>query len=657
MNLVQDIELKPGTNVLLRADLNLPMDTRGGFTDFFRMQSSLPTINFLLDSGCKVFIASHLGSPKGKYSSQLSLSKLTKHLESALEQQVKFISDPFKEDQQVHSSKVFLLENLRFWPGEEANSLEFIEDLARGLKLEHFVQDAFGAIHREHASIVSAPKVLPSSAGLLLQKELDSLNPSNLEKPALLVGGAKVESKLPVIESFLATASSVLTGGMVANTLLKAMGKDISSSLYSKEQLGLAKRIIQDKILSPTDYITAQDTDSLTAQEFTQDNLQPGQMILDLGSDTTSRYIQELEKAKSVIWAGTMGYCENKLFAGSSRKILSALIKKKQKDPSFRIVIGGGDTVDFVLDNLDQDSLALVDHVSTGGGASLLALSGQKLPGVEALEQVLNVPAPKGESTQVSSDSTSLASKVPILATNLKSHFDLKSAKAWLQEVLGDEVLLSSQLNFIIIPADIFLEEFSSTVKLKSLANPPEIYSQNISKEKEGSNTGEVAASMLQNIAKGSLIGHSERRLKMEESLNDASKKIERASQEGLKIILCVGGSSKDPQEQKREVYEQLKHALVKFNSKNSDLLTIAYEPVFAIGTGLAPESDFLQDQLAEIRTLCSDEGLDPKILYGGSVDEGNAGQIMKVGFDGVLVGSASLVPQKLRQIAENMLS
>lgn len=669
MNLIQDIEIKPGSRVLIRCDLNLPQDDFGNFTDFFRLESSLPTIEYLQDLEATIFITAHLGSPKGKIDPKLSLAPLAPILQDQLGQKVNFIEDPFNSSQDLrYENGVFLIENLRFWPGEESASIDFTEQLVDSLGAELFVQDAFGVVHRNHASLVCLPQILPSAAGLLLQKEIQYLSEPSTENLALIVGGAKVESKLPVISNFINKADNVLTGGVVANTFLKATGQDIASSLFEETCLAQAKQTIEDsktsktEILLPEDYLSAATSDALIAEESSSYNLQTDQLILDLGSQTIQQYKDRLKGAETIIWAGTLGFAENPVFAESSKQILQYLLDLKEINSDLKIIIGGGDTVDFTRESLSQDGLQLITHLSTGGGASLLMLSGQELPGIKALDtspnNIRSTPSINkiDEPLQNTSNSTSpLADDAPILIANLKSHFNLQEAKQWLSEVLTYEVLTSSLLELSIAPPNIFLEELHSVISATDLVNPPAIIAQDISEHKEGSETGQIAATQLKGIASGSLIGHSERRKIYHETNQSIANKAYQAVEADLKVVLCVGGESKQSVSHRKEVAEQLKSTIVGLNSLTSRSLTIAYEPVFAIGSGQTPEEDFLSEQLSSIREILSDYGLESKVLYGGSVNQANAKEILTLGFDGLLVGSASLSAESLEAIGINI--
>lgn len=640
MNLIQDLDLKPSDRVLVRLDLNLPQDDLGNFTDLFRLESSLPTLKFLQEKKCKVFIIAHLGSPKGKPDPKLSLSKISILLQDKLSEKVSFISDPFNQNLNLEdSSNFYLLENLRFWSGEEENSKEFAQDLCTKLKSNFFIQDAFGVCHRAHASLIQIPKLIPSAAGLLLQKEISGLSIPPNSDLSLIVGGAKVESKLPVISNFLDSARNILTGGVVANTFLKADGKEIASSFVSEENIHLAKNFLKlaeqknRPIQTPTDYVVAEKPDAEQALKIKPKDLKISQMILDIGPESTNNYINHLAESESIIWAGTLGYSEYPLFAEGSKKIAKSFLNLKDQNPKLKIIIGGGDTVDFIQNNLSLAELQKIDHISTGGGASLAFLAGQELPGIQALNP-------------------SSTSKEPIIAVNLKANFNLEQARSWFSELLTYPELKSTNSEIIVAAPDLFLEEFSSELKNAKLKpSPIQIYAEDISIFSSGSHTGEVSAEMLQDIASGTLLGHSERRINFGETNQDLYLKVGQALKSSLNLIFCIGSKDKDSVKHQAEIYEQLTSILNLFDSRSSKLLKIAYEPVFAIGTGDIPTPEFLNQQLSLISTALADYGLKVPILYGGSVDDSNFQNFLQLGFDGVLIGSDALKVTTLKNI------
>lgn len=642
---LQDVQINAQSRVLLRCDLNLPKDEEGEFSDLFRLESSLPTISYLVDKVSTVFIVSHLGSPKGQYSDSLSLKRVAQLLSSKLNQEVNFVEDPFQDSLNLNELKgVFLLENLRFWPGEEANSQDFAQDLVGSTSANLFVQDAFGVCHRSHSSLTKLPKLLPSCSGLLLQKEIELLSSPKSDKLSLIVGGAKVESKLPVINNFLGKAKDVLTGGVVANTFLKSSGSNIGSSLFSEDNIEQAAGILKDasslntEIILPSDYITAGSINSTSSQGYDSSNLPAEQVILDLGPETINQYQFKLSNSEVVIWAGTLGFAEKPIFSNASRQILQKLLELKQSNPKLVIIIGGGDTVDFARSNLTSDELSLIDHLSTGGGASLLVLAGEKLPGIEAL-----------------SISGNNQDRVYSLVANLKSNFNLSQMHSWLDELLESQLPNLRKVNLSIAVPALFIEEASNKLESSKLKTNVKVISQDVSEHTEGAHTGEIAASMLKDLADGVMIGHSERRMSQGDSLEIVASKIERAVEEGLKITFCVGGASKDNQAQADEVRLQLNSALDKLKNAQSSNLEIAYEPVFAIGSGEVPSKEFLQSQLSLIKDILNNKSINSPVLYGGSVNATNVKDFIDIGFSGVLVGSASLQVASLENIGINM--
>lgn len=682
MELLQNLQLKSSSRVLLRLDLNLPQDEKGNFTDLFRLESSLPTLQFLLQKDCTIFIISHLGSPKGQKKPSLSLAPLAELLTKKLKHSVQFIANPFNSELKLNTKPgIFLLENLRFWPEEESNqesnqesaSKQFAKSLIAATGSNYFVQDGFGVCHRAHASTVQLPKLLPSAAGLLLQKELAGLRVSPNSNLSLIVGGAKVESKLPVIQNFLTSAQTILTGGVLANTLLKASGQNIAASLFSQPQLSLARKIIKSSthLQMPLDYLVADSPNSPKADLANSQNLHPKNLILDLGPQTIQNYIDDLQNSQTIIWAGTLGFAENPVFSGSSLHILHEVLKLKDKNPKLKIIIGGGDTVDFIRANLNYHQLAKIDHLSTGGGASLQLLAGQELPGISALnlsskpESKLSLSSgsnlvskltPKKDSSSKLKSNSKLKSSLqkPIIAVNLKANFNLEQASSWLKEVLKSPQLTSnhsSQPQLIIAAPNIFLEEFSNLISKAKLNNPPKIYAEDISSQDSGAHTGGVSAAMLQGIASGTIIGHSERRLSSSETNQIISQKVQQALKNSLNLILCIGSGAQDIKQHQAELYEQLSSILPLINISNSHLLLIAYEPVFAIGTGHVPNPTFLTQQLKFIKLTLQDFGLNNLILYGGSVDHKNFQQILSLGFSGVLIGSAALKASNLQKV------
>lgn len=385
---VRDIDVH-GKRVLVRADLNVPID-RGLISDDTRIQESLPTIRYLVEHGAKVVVCSHLGRPKGRDES-LSLAPVAGRMGNLLGREVLFAEDcvgPVAEAavEALALERVLLLENLRFHPEEEANDAGFARQLAD--LADVFVNDAFGAAHRAHASTEGVTHFLPSVAGFLMEKEVRYLSAlvANPPKPfAAIVGGAKVSTKIAAIEHLMPKLDMLLLGGGMANTFLKASGVDVRSSLVEVEQVEVARRIITDAkargvaVYLPTDVVAAERFEESSASTTRNvDDVPRGYMILDIGPETVKAYAKALQAAKAVIWNGPMGVFEWPNFAAGSfglARVLAAL--------DAVTVVGGGETAAVVAQSGLHDKFT---HVSTGGGASLEMLEGRVLPGVAALQ-------------------------------------------------------------------------------------------------------------------------------------------------------------------------------------------------------------------------------------------------------------------------------
>ncbi|MBI5754765.1 phosphoglycerate kinase [Candidatus Peregrinibacteria bacterium] len=385
-----------GKRVLLRVDYNVPHcpETRN-ITDSARIHASIPTIAYLLDHGAKVIVLSHLGRPKGKIKSHLRLEKVAKELEKILKKPVKKLDDCIgpEVEKKVKSMKrgdILVLENVRFYPEEEANHPEFVKKLARLGDI--FVSDSFGTVHREHASTAGISKYLPSYAGLLLEKEMKALSPllGNPERPFLLVvGGAKIDTKIGILKSFLHKVDAFLIGGGLANTFLAAQGFNIGASLCQKDKIDMAREMMLEankageKIILPTDVVV---TDVIASNSKTLDmpieDVEGALKIVDIGKITARRYRHLIEKSKTVVWNGPMGLYEYAPFQNGTREVASAI-----RDTKGITIAGGGDTLDALKRfNIPENSIT---HISTGGGAMLEFLEGKTLPGIEVLKKIM----------------------------------------------------------------------------------------------------------------------------------------------------------------------------------------------------------------------------------------------------------------------------
>ena len=387
---VRDIEIS-GKRVLVRVDFNVPLDEETGeITDDGRIRATLPTIKYLIEQGARVILMSHLGRPKGKIVDNLRLSVVARRLSQLLGQQVETTSDCVgpeveKSVANLKSGDVLLLENLRFHPEEETGDASFVQALA---KLgDVFVNDAFGAAHRAHASIVGVTNYLPAVAGFLMEKEIKNLG-SILENPAhpfaALLGGAKVSDKVSVLENIISKLDSLLIGGGMAATFLKAKSYEVGLSLIETDRLDTAAGLMEKstkrgaRLLLPVDVIVADETNIETRVETVSvANIPQDKKIVDIGPQTIENFREELQKCKTVFWNGPMGIYEIPHFARGTQEMARLLASLDAAT-----IIGGGSTAEIVSEMGLTDKMTFV---STGGGASLEFLSGDTLPGVAAL--------------------------------------------------------------------------------------------------------------------------------------------------------------------------------------------------------------------------------------------------------------------------------
>ena len=388
---VRDIPIK-SKRVLVRVDFNVPLNDELEITDDKRIVAALPTIKYLLENGARVILCSHLGRPKGVgYEEKFSLAPVARRLKELLpDTNVMFASDVIGEDArkkafELKDGEALLLENVRFHKEETANDDEFARKLAD--MAEIYVSDAFGTVHRAHASTAGVAKYLPSVCGFLIEKELSFLNGA-LESPerpfVAILGGAKVGDKIGVIKNLLEKCDTLLIGGGMAYTFFKAKGYNVGDSLLDEERVGLAKELMEEaerrhvKLLLPVDTVVAKAfTADAEHKTVACDAIEDGWQGLDIGEKTRELFAKEIEKAKTVVWNGPMGVFEFPAFAKGTEAVAQACA-----NCGGTTVIGGGDSASAVK------KLGLsgkMTHISTGGGASLELLEGKVLPGIAAL--------------------------------------------------------------------------------------------------------------------------------------------------------------------------------------------------------------------------------------------------------------------------------
>ncbi|NEP04258.1 MAG: phosphoglycerate kinase [Okeania sp. SIO2G4] len=382
-----------GKKVLMRADFNVPVDN-GSITDDTRIRAALPTIQDLIGKGAKVILTSHFGRPKGKVNDGMRLTLVGERLSEVLGKEVKKCDDCIGEDvastvAAMQDGDVVLLENVRFYPGEEKNDPEFAKQLASVADV--YVNDAFGTAHRAHASTEGVTKYLsPSVGGYLIEKELKFLQGAidNPQKPlAAIIGGSKVSSKIGVIDALLDKCDKLLLGGGMIFTFYKARGLSVGKSLVEDDKLELAKSLeakAKEKgveMLLPTDVVVADKFDAeANTQTVSVEAIPDGWMGLDIGPDSAKVFQDALADCKTVIWNGPMGVFEMEKFAKGTEAIARTLADKQDAIT----IIGGGDSVAAVEQlNLGEK----MSHISTGGGASLELLEGKELPGIVALDE------------------------------------------------------------------------------------------------------------------------------------------------------------------------------------------------------------------------------------------------------------------------------
>lgn len=387
--IIQDLPIK-GKRVFIRVDFNVPIDDNLVITDDRRIRSTIPTINYAIDEGAKVILASHLGRPKGKIDPRYSLAPVARRLQRLLNKEVLFASDCIGSQVESMVSKmkngdVLLLENLRFHVEEEKNDPAFAKSLSK--LADYFVNDAFGASHRAHASIVGIPKFLPAAAGFLMKKEIEYLKGS-VEDPirpfVAILGGSKVSGKIGVLGNFVDKVDKVIVGGGMAYTFIKALDYEIGDSIVEPDMIVLAKSIMENlkkqgvKFYLPVDCVIAQEiaagaeTKIVTSQEIPK-----GWKALDIGPASVKLFSEAIQNAKTIIWNGPMGVFEIDAFSRGTTAVANAVA-----DAYAMTIVGGGDT-DYAVHKAGVSDA--ITFISTGGGASLQLLEGKELPGISAL--------------------------------------------------------------------------------------------------------------------------------------------------------------------------------------------------------------------------------------------------------------------------------
>lgn len=624
---LRDIDVA-GKKVLVRVDFNVPFDDAGKISDDTRIRASLDTIRYLLDHKAAVILMAHLGRPKGQVNPKYSLAPVAKHLGRLLGKKIAFAPDCVGSEAKAAAKAlkpghILLLENLRFHKEEEKNDMDFAEQLASMAEL--YVNDGFGVSHRAHASVEGVTHFLPAAAGFLLEKEIEFVGRAvtdPLHPFAAIIGGAKVSDKIGVIKNLLDKVDTLLIGGGMANTFLAAQGYKMGKSLVEEDKMELARELLAKarknkvKMLLPTDLVMAE-AFAPDAKHENQDlkHLNQEGMALDIGEATRAAYAEALKDAKMIVWNGPMGVFEMDAFCKGTEAVAKAVARSRAVS-----IVGGGDSVAAI----EKLGLAKrISHISTGGGASLEYLEGKVLPGVAALDDL----------------------RRKMIAGNWKMNKNVSEAVE-----LAEDIVLETNgtLNEVVVfPPFTALESVADAIDGKHVGYG----AQDLHWEENGAVTGAVSGSMIADIcAEYVIVGHSERRTIFKENEKIVAAKIIAAYRSGLKPILCVGENLQEREEGRtaRKINMQLKSALRVIAPDDAENLVVAYEPLWAIGTGKAATPEDAQEVCRMIREKISriftpEIARKVRILYGGSVNEKNAASFNVNGIDGVLVGGASL--------------
>ena len=638
LNTVKDADLK-GKRVLIRVDFNVPVKN-GVVTDATRIKAALPTINYILDGGASLVVMSHYGRPKGQKNMDFSMAPIRAEFEKLLGKPVKLAPDVIgeeveKEVKALKPGEVLLLENVRFYPDEEKNGEEFAKTLASYGDL--YVNDAFGTAHRAHASTEGVSHFLPAYAGFLIEKEVKFMAPllENPEHPFVaVIGGSKVSSKISVLESLVKTCDTIVIGGGMAYTFLKVLGHSVGTSLVEDDYQETAKAFLAAaekkgvKVILPVDHVCADKFDeNATPVAVDSVDIREGLMGLDIGPKTVALIVSEMKSAKNVVWNGPMGVFEFSAFAKGTEAVAKALAESDAIS-----VVGGGDSVAAI----NKFGLASqISHVSTGGGASLEFLEGKVLPGIKALEK---------------------QGRRPYIAGNWKMNLVPSEAKKYAAELAAAYKESGADCKCMIACPFVDLPGVVEAVKGSDII----VAAENMADHKSGAYTGEVSPLMLQDLGVNTVIlGHSERRQYYGETNEVVNGKVLLALECGMDVDLCVGETLEEREGGKLEevLTAQLEVGLKGVKPEEMAKITIAYEPVWAIGTGktATPEDAdnahaFIRETVARLYSKDIAEKL--IIQYGGSVKAENVKALMaKENIDGALVGGASLSVDKFLPI------
>ena len=391
MRNIKEVKNLQSKKILLRLDLNVPL-VKNKISDTTRIDKIIPTLNFLIKRKSKIIILSHIGRPKGKIVKELSLSPISKYLKKKLNIDVKLIEKNITEIEgkkffDNYNERILILENIRFYPEEEKNDINFAKHLS--CLGDIFINDAFSCSHRAHASMHKISKFIPSYSGLQLDLEVNALNKitSEITRPiSCIIGGSKISSKINIIKNLITKFDNIIIVGAMANNLIKFTGNNVGKSIIEKncntivdEIISLSKKV-KCKIIYPTDVIVAKNLDGTPKEKLLKD-ISPDEMILDIGSQTIENIKNIIDNSKTILWNGPAGYFENPNFANGSIEIAKKINENNMSNKIFSVA-GGGDTISL-LNSIN--AVKNFNFVSTAGGAFLEYLEGKELPGIKAL--------------------------------------------------------------------------------------------------------------------------------------------------------------------------------------------------------------------------------------------------------------------------------
>ncbi len=638
-----------GRGVLVRSDLNVPLDDDGNITDPGRIIASVPTLKALFDAGAKVVVTAHLGRPKDGPDPKFSLAPVAQALGEQLGRHVQLAGDVVGSDALARSEgltdgDILLLENIRFDPREtskdDSQRLALAKQLVELVGDEGaFVSDGFGVVHRKQASVYDVATLLPHYAGTLVAAEIKVLEQltSSTERPyAVVLGGSKVSDKLAVIESLAEKADSLVIGGGMCFTFLASQGVSVGNSLLEESMIDTCRKLLEDYgdvIHVPVDIVAADEFKADSPSEtVAADRIPDGKMGLDIGPGSVERFTALLSNAKTIFWNGPMGVFEFPAFAAGTKGVAEAIITATSKG-AFSVV-GGGDSAAAVRQlGLPEDGFS---HISTGGGASLEYLEGKTLPGIEVLSDL---------------GKAQTCRRKPLIAGNWKMNLNHFEAIALVQKIafsLPDKYF--DKVDVAVVPP------FTDLRSVQTLVDGDKLRltygAQDVSQHDSGAYTGEISGAFLAKLGcTYVVVGHSERRTYHHEDDALVAAKAAAAFKHGLVPIICIG-EQLEVREAGNHVehnVEMLRGSLAGLSAEQIGNSVIAYEPVWAIGTGrVASAADAqevckaVRDELGKLASPQLAAGI--RVLYGGSVNAKNIGEIVaQEDVDGALVGGASL--------------